>query len=241
MTNEPVLLSQDTQKPYTAKASYNQTAATFLSILTRFPPTGAANHWDDLLLFINDRGEASIATMTSICSDLPASKIEWRGRILALRVATARNHERVVDVGRLRADLGEGGSLATLIARVHQCLVIIDNDTDWIGKLNEDGKAAADDLCQALAGYLRDDMEVWTTKDWLIANGSDFNQVLESLQITAMSSDAEVAVAAAKIRAQAVNERIFLRDNVEIEFREIVFEAFVEQGVLRSDSPREDI
>ncbi len=123
--------------------------------LTRNPKDSgyAPRAWDKALLRIED-GSARIVSREYYGGDgVPVR--EWNNEILTYALASSEHGETMLDVGRLRADLEDGGDLAVLIDRIIAGHTVEWNGDNDVGRLTEDARDASDQL-QMIEPYERD-------------------------------------------------------------------------------------
>lgn len=156
---------------------------------------------DELRLSIEEDG-VSLYTVWRGASDNSVLFSEHYGARKTFAVAVG---PAVLDLDGLRRDLGAGGDLAVLIKRIHDGLSTdYDRDANLRGTLTEDAEDAVSDLDYALDDhrYVLDSWGFWDETDWVSPNAR--------CDITAETTDKEIAAYLKQVRAEAPGERVIL-------------------------------
>jgi hypothetical protein len=169
------------------------------------------------LLVIDGGGEVSLADRTYYGGD-GTFEDEWNDRTLAYEIAGPG----VIDTDLLREDLAEGGVLSTLIDRVKAGHEVVWDGNNNVGHLDEDAQEASDELERLLGDddgaplYIRDDMTVWDTAEWIEGGGVDDEAILADVGLLAESDPAGEAVkeAARRLRSSAESDGVHLTGSV---------------------------
>jgi hypothetical protein len=180
-------------------------------------------------LLIEHRGEVRLDDRTLYGGDgTPAD--EWHRRSLAYRFPCPG----VLDVERLRADLGQGGVLAELIDRIVAGHRVEWDGSNFSGTLTRDAEEASVELADRIddhgttVPYLADELELWPVEEWMSAGGSnDIDVQLDFAGLLPESDPKGEAVrdAAEGVMAAARHEGAVLLGDVEAYLGELIGQA----------------
>jgi hypothetical protein len=208
-------------------SDYSDIVPTGEYILTRTPaaPNEAVRMFEKAYLTIDEDGIVDFCC-TDTTPNAPYPEAEWNRRTLTFLIASGERLECLLDVDRLRADLGEGQVLSALIDRV-----IAGHDIEWngrnrVGMLDPDAEAAHAALAERLGGYIDETVNVCDPVDWLYgASGYKAVEVLEGLGLTVNATDAEIEQVANEIEREAKGDRIVFSGGMADALRLIAEEA----------------
>ncbi|KMO34301.1 hypothetical protein [Methylobacterium aquaticum] len=172
-------------------------------VLTRTPmdPSLGAYRYDGALLRMSRNGSVSLVERGY--SGARMIPLEERYHVaLAAPLGDAEARACVIDLVRLRADLEEGGCLSVLLDRMAEGHTAGRER----GTLTEDAEEAYAEFVEICATrYLDDRFTVLDVTDWLVDGGG-----LGALNLSATSSEAEIAAAAEVVLEGAHRDGIVL-------------------------------
>ena len=171
-----------------------------------------SNNYDEASIEIDEDGAVSLSVDNHLNGDKSMPMDEWNGRTISITLASAYNASRVLDIDRLRDDLAEGGTLATLIDRVVAGHTVEWDGSNNTGHLTEDAREALEDTTEPL-DYTAD-IAVWAAEDWIQGQETDA-RALANLNLTTAATPAEIKTAADDCESAADADGVVLTGNCE--------------------------
>lgn len=177
------------------------------------------------LLVLDEDGTVFLGSRTYYGGD-GTPEDEWNRRTITYKLGGPG----VIDVDLLREELAEGGRLATLIGRVKAGHQVVWDGNSNVGRLDQDAQDASDELERLLGDYdgasvyVRDDMAVWDTAEWIEGGGVDDETILADACLLPESDPCGEAVkeAARGLRASAESDGVYLTGSVERYLGELI-------------------